>query len=102
MAEAARPAPGLSAAGFSRPGRYATECRLMFVLIGPGHSTDAVTGLLRPWRSRPRVGISATEPCFTRLYAPRKPPANNPAIDAVELMWPSPCLSMIGKKTSTP
>ena len=58
MPAAALPAPALSAAGFVRPGRYATECRLMFVLIGPGHSTDAVTGLLRPWRSRASVAAN--------------------------------------------
>ena len=63
----ARPSASLLAFGETRLGRYVTECRLMLVLIGPGHSTEACTALLRPRRSRSSVVISATAPCLATL-----------------------------------
>ena len=56
-----------SALGLALPGRNSTEFRLMLVLIGPGHSTDAVMGLLRVRRSRSTVDMRATTPNFATL-----------------------------------
>ena len=36
-------------------------------VFGPGHSIEAVIGLLGPWRSRSSVDIRATTPCLAPL-----------------------------------
>ena len=76
--------------------------RPMSVFTAPGHSTDVRTGDLAARSSRSSVAISATTPCLATLYGPAAPPATRPATDDVELMWPSSCCSMSGRKTLMP
>ena len=58
----------------------------MLVLMGPGHSTDEVTGLLRARNSRSSDAMSAMTPCLATLYAPIRRAAIMPAMEDVELI----------------